>query len=128
MSNWYREIVELLESITVEESIADIDNGYMQHTKDIDGLEAHLKSMGIIPKNARILDMPNFEHAIENKRDRERMYGDAPLYGYYVNLEERGQFYADVRDEKDQTVYEIKNEDDEPEDSDHWDDGIDGEE
>lgn len=29
-------------------------------------------------------------------------------YFYYINLDERGDFYADVRDENDNTVYEIK--------------------
>lgn len=30
------------------------------------------------------------------------------LYGYYVNLDERGCFYADVRDCKGETVFEVK--------------------
>lgn len=29
------------------------------------------------------------------------------LYGYYINLDERGDFYADVRDAGGQTVFEI---------------------
>lgn len=29
-------------------------------------------------------------------------------YGYYINLDEREEFYADVRDGKGDTVYEIK--------------------
>lgn len=29
-------------------------------------------------------------------------------YEYYINLDERGEFYADVRDEDGQTVFEIK--------------------
>ena len=29
------------------------------------------------------------------------------IYGYYINLDERGEFYADVRDHTDKTVYEI---------------------
>lgn len=32
----------------------------------------------------------------------------AALFGYYINLDERGSFYADVRDEKGKTVFEIK--------------------
>lgn len=30
------------------------------------------------------------------------------LFGYYINLHERGEFYADVRNEKGKTVFEIK--------------------
>jgi len=29
-------------------------------------------------------------------------------FTYYINLDERGEFYADVRDERDQTIFEIK--------------------
>lgn len=29
-------------------------------------------------------------------------------YFYHINLDERGSFYADVRDESDKTVFEIK--------------------
>lgn len=31
-----------------------------------------------------------------------------PLFGYYINLDERGDFYADVRDTDGKTLYEIK--------------------
>lgn len=30
------------------------------------------------------------------------------MYAYYINLDERGEFYADVRDENDNIIYEIK--------------------
>jgi hypothetical protein len=29
-------------------------------------------------------------------------------FGYYINLDERGDFYADVRDANGQTVFEIR--------------------
>jgi len=32
---------------------------------------------------------------------------DGEKYEYYVNLDERGEFYADVRDPDEQTVFEI---------------------
>lgn len=32
------------------------------------------------------------------------------LYGYYINLDERGMFYADVRNAWDETVFEINSE------------------
>ncbi|WP_305906280.1 hypothetical protein Q9L42_020770 (plasmid) [Methylomarinum sp. Ch1-1] len=28
-------------------------------------------------------------------------------YGYYINLDERGEFFADVRDANEQTIFEI---------------------
>jgi hypothetical protein len=31
------------------------------------------------------------------------------MYGYYINLDERGSFYADVRDADGETVLEIHN-------------------
>lgn len=31
-----------------------------------------------------------------------------PLYGYYIDLDERGSFEADVRDADGKTVYEVK--------------------
>lgn len=31
-----------------------------------------------------------------------------PIYGYYINLDERGDFYADVRDKDGRSIYEIK--------------------
>ena len=34
--------------------------------------------------------------------------GQAPIFGLYVNLDERGSFQADVRNEDGNTVYEIK--------------------
>lgn len=30
------------------------------------------------------------------------------IYGYYVNLDERGSFYADLRDASGETVFEIR--------------------
>ena len=30
------------------------------------------------------------------------------VYEYYINLDERGSFYADVRNEKGKTIFEIK--------------------
>lgn len=36
----------------------------------------------------------------------------AHLYGYYVNLDERGEFYADLRDASGTTVYELRSEED----------------
>jgi hypothetical protein len=34
------------------------------------------------------------------------------FYTYYINLDERGQFYADLRNERGSTVYEIMTDDD----------------
>jgi len=32
----------------------------------------------------------------------------AKTYRYFINLDERGEFYADVRDENDNSIFEIK--------------------
>lgn len=31
-----------------------------------------------------------------------------PVFGYYINLDERGEFYADVRDQSEKTIFEIE--------------------
>jgi hypothetical protein len=47
-----------------------------------------------------------------------------PTYSYYINLDERGTFYADVRRDSDETtVYEIKIDNDEENDSTIFEDG-----
>jgi|CEGC01.1.fsa_nt_gi hypothetical protein len=33
-------------------------------------------------------------------------------YGYFVNLDERGEFYADVRSEDSKTLYEVRSDED----------------
>lgn len=33
------------------------------------------------------------------------------LYRYFINLNERGDFYADIRNSKGKTVYEVKTDD-----------------
>ncbi len=38
------------------------------------------------------------------------MSAQTPFYGYYINLDERGEFFADVRDQGGNTVYEIHTE------------------
>ena len=38
------------------------------------------------------------------------------IYKYFINLNERGSFYADVRDEKGKTVYEVRGGNELPED------------
>lgn len=46
------------------------------------------------------------EHA--NRFMPEDYDDDYPKFYYHINLDERGEFYADVRDENDKTVFEIK--------------------
>lgn len=36
------------------------------------------------------------------------MSANTKTFRYYIDLDERGEFYADVRDERDQTIFEIK--------------------
>jgi hypothetical protein len=40
------------------------------------------------------------------------MYGAPSNFTYHINLDERGEFYADVRDSDGNTVFEIRSEDD----------------
>jgi hypothetical protein len=128
MSSWYRDLLSQL-----NESVAEIEHGFMKHTRDIEGLGTYLKQMGVIPANGYLLPMQEFESAIEARNEADYLkakhgdraanavsarrsdFGDAPIFGYYVNLDERGEFYADVRDENDKTIYEIRNEEEEPE-------------
>lgn len=45
-----------------------------------------------------------------------------PIFGYYINLDERGEFYADVRNASGSTIYEIRAGD--PEDGNIFEDGF----
>jgi hypothetical protein len=116
----YKEAISLMREHTrttrLLESIWEIDAGYMRNTDDIHGLERYLKSMSIIPANGEILPMSEFEHLEEDPARKQSLYGNSPIYGYYINLNERGYFSADVRDINGKTVYEVKNEDEELED------------
>lgn len=38
----------------------------------------------------------------------EESQNDLPVYGYYINLDERGEFYADVRNVDGKSVFEIR--------------------
>lgn len=104
MSSWYRDLLSQL-----NESVAEIEHGFMKHTRDIGGLETYLKQMGTIPPNGVLLSMQQFEAAVDDGSAAGR-----PIFGYFVNLDERGEFYADVRDEAGKTVYEIRSEDESP--------------
>jgi hypothetical protein len=97
----------------LNETISVIDAGYMKHKHDTDGLENYLRTVELIPANGHLFDSRDFENLMSD--DEARAEWDGPIYGYYINLDERGDFYADVRDENDQTVFELKSEDEEPE-------------
>lgn len=47
-----------------------------------------------------------------------------PVFTYVINLDERGCFYADVRDPQDKTVYEIRIEGNPENDSTIFEDGF----
>ncbi len=117
---------ELPEEMTImdgdeelDESIALVDDGYMKHIHDIDGLKAYLIQAGIIPANSALLSEHQFNKYESMDDEDKQYYYDVPVYEYHINLNERGYFYADVRDSSGNTVFEIKNEeegDDENED------------
>lgn len=60
--------------------------------------------------NCQVIHCPDswFSEAgivIEPETQNENTVGN--LYGYYINLDERGEFFADVRDEDLETIFEI---------------------
>lgn len=46
--------------------------------------------------------------AITNEFEADEAELNENIFGYYINLDERGDFYADVRDVDGNTVYEIR--------------------
>jgi hypothetical protein len=48
----------------------------------------------------------------EEDYDEEDVEDKSLVYQYYINLDERGEFSADVRDENGKPVYEIKSDED----------------
>lgn len=54
----------------------------------------------------RVADLigAKFAHPLELEDAKQH----DPIYGYYINLDERGDFYADVRDRDGNTVYEVR--------------------
>lgn len=76
-----------------------IDTFYQLHVHEVNGREPEPEDY---QKVADLIGV-DFKHPIE-------LAGDAlpdPIYGYYINLDERGEFYADVRDAEGKSVFEI---------------------
>ena len=90
MTNWYRGLTNRIQTIALSESIWEVDAGYMDNPHDIQGLETYLRQTKMIPKNGYILPALKFEEAIE-----DGSAAGIPIYGYYINLDERGEFYAE---------------------------------
>ncbi len=108
MANWYRNLQNKI-AAKLMESISEVEDGYMKHAKDIDGLQSMLRERGVIPKDGVVLTVRDFESAMEDPEEKEDKYGRAPLYSYSIDLDERGYFSATVSDEGENTVYHITN-------------------
>lgn len=48
-----------------------VDDGFLKHARDLDGLAEYLCENGILPSNAELLDMPDFETRLEPFRRNE---------------------------------------------------------
>lgn len=77
-----------------------IDKFYSLHVHEVNGHEPEAEDY---QKVANLIGV-KFDRPIELVEDKQR----DPLYGYYINLDERGDFYADVRDADGSTVFEIR--------------------
>ena len=51
---------------------------------------------------------PSYAHVKKINEMQEPISNEERGFKYYINLDERGEFYADVRNEDDDTVFEIK--------------------
>lgn len=76
-----------------------IDKYYSLHIHEMNGREPGAEDY---QKVANLIGV-KFDRPIELADDKMR----DPIYGYYINLDERGDFYADVRDAGGRSVYEI---------------------
>lgn len=77
-----------------------IDKFYSLHVHEVNGHEPEAEDYQRV---ANLIGV-KFDRPIELAEDKQR----DPLYGYYINLDERGNFYADVRDKDGETVFEIR--------------------
>lgn len=77
-----------------------IDKFYSLYVHEVNGHEPEAEDY---QKVANLIGV-KFDRPIELVEDKQR----DPLYGYYINLDERGDFYADVRDADGSTVFEIR--------------------
>ncbi|MCE6958306.1 hypothetical protein LAZ40_04450 [Cereibacter sphaeroides] len=67
--------------------------------------EAVMFGLEFRPGTAQLAHDPEFE--VPARVDR------TPIFGWYINLDERGEFYADLRDASGKTVFEIRTPDEE---------------
>ena len=44
-----------------EDESSLVEDGFMRHNEDLEGLQSYLQSLGIIPKDAQLLSMDAFE-------------------------------------------------------------------
>lgn len=50
-----------------EDETSIFEDGFMRHKEDVAGLESYLKDLGVIPGDARVLPMVEFEQAMEDR-------------------------------------------------------------
>lgn len=77
-----------------------IDKFYKLHVHEVNGHEPEAEDYQRV---ANLIGV-KFDCPIELAEDKQR----DPIYGYYINLDERGDFYADVRDAEGKTVFDIR--------------------
>ncbi|WP_323025771.1 hypothetical protein [Castellaniella sp.] len=54
-----------------EDESSIFDDGYMRDKHDVSGLTEYLRSLGVIPQDARVLPMQEFEQRLEARADAE---------------------------------------------------------
>lgn len=94
---WFRSTSPIMNREYIEHGI---EKHYSLHIHAVNGHEPEAED---IQRIANLIGV-KFDNPIVFEDDKP----GAPIYGYYINLDERGDFYADVRDSDGQTVFEIR--------------------
>lgn len=94
---WFSSTEPVMDREHIEEGI---DKYYSLHIHELNGREPEAEDY---QKIANLIGV-KFDNPIEIADDKVR----EPIYGYYINLDERGYFHADVRDADGRSVYEIR--------------------
>ncbi|TAL63666.1 MAG: hypothetical protein EPN79_16055 [Burkholderiaceae bacterium] len=61
-----------------EDESSLVDDGFMRHLQDLDGLATYLKSMGVLPEDADLMPMAEFEEALNDREEPDHAPGSTP--------------------------------------------------
>lgn len=94
-----------------------IEKNIVGDYKNLQDLETKLKKLNIITNKSKIMEnktenlfediMNSLNSTNNSKEQKETIQETGEKYTYYINLDKPDDFYADVRDEQSNTIFEI---------------------